>query len=161
MITPEELYVSGQSIPEVSAVTGIPRSTLRKRLLDAGVLRSRTEGVRNASGKGRLGGGMRGRVVLHSEETIEKIRAHALARGELTAKGTGLHNGYVRITRGQEVDRLEHDVIMEARLGRKLLPDEVVHHIDENRSNNDLNNLALMTRAAHTRLHRITKLRSE
>jgi hypothetical protein len=43
---------------------------------------------------------------------------------------------------------------MEARIGRRLLPDEVVHHIDGERANNNQNNLALMTRSAHTRLHR-------
>jgi len=37
----------------------------------------------------------------------------------------------------------------------KYEAEEVVHHIDHNRSNNELNNLQLMTRSEHTRLHRL------
>ena len=44
--------------------------------------------------------------------------------------------------------------IMERRLGRRLRPDEHVYHIDGDRLNNDENNLALVTRSGHARLHR-------
>jgi len=44
--------------------------------------------------------------------------------------------------------------ISQSAAGRKILPDEVVHHIDGDRNNNNINNLALMTRSAHSRLHR-------
>ena len=37
----------------------------------------------------------------------------------------------------------EHRLVMEATVGRYLLPTEVVHHIDENRSNNLIENLRL------------------
>lgn len=42
---------------------------------------------------------------------------------------------------------------MEQHLGRKLRSDEIVHHKDHNRANNDISNLEIMTRAEHTRLH--------
>jgi hypothetical protein len=47
----------------------------------------------------------------------------------------------------------EHRKIMEDYLGHKLKYDEVVHHIDENKSNNKIENLRLMTRSEHTKLH--------
>lgn len=52
----------------------------------------------------------------------------------------------------------EHIKIMQDHIGRKLRKDEVVHHIDENRSNNDLSNLQLMTRSEHTSHHRKKKI---
>lgn len=51
-------------------------------------------------------------------------------------------------------DQLEHRVIMEDHLGRKLHVDEVVHHKDGNKTNNVIANLEVLPRAAHTSLHR-------
>lgn len=49
------------------------------------------------------------------------------------------HDGYV----------LEHRLVMENKLGRYLKPKEVVHHIDENTSNNDVDNLMLFKNAGY------------
>ena len=38
---------------------------------------------------------------------------------------------------------------------------EVIHHIDDNCGNNEFNNLALMTRSEHNRLHHIGRSRSK
>lgn len=58
-------------------------------------------------------------------------------------------NGYVRVHRpggvGKTLWILEHRLVMEQHLGRELLPDEIVHHRDLNRLNNDLSNLELWT----------------
>lgn len=43
--------------------------------------------------------------------------------------------------------------LMEKELGRQLLPNEVVHHIDGNPLNNDITNLKVMTRNDHARGH--------
>lgn len=47
-----------------------------------------------------------------------------------------------------------HRAIMEEKLGRRLSPDEIVHHKDGNRLNNDISNLEVMSRGDHSRLHR-------
>lgn len=51
-----------------------------------------------------------------------------------------------------------HRLIMEEHLGRNLTSDEIVHHIDENKLNNDISNLQVMTRGEHSRLHRKQEL---
>lgn len=47
----------------------------------------------------------------------------------------------------------EHIYIMEMHLGRCLIDDEVVHHLDGNRKNNALDNLLLLTRDMHVKIH--------
>ena len=49
--------------------------------------------------------------------------------------------------------RPAHDLLMEQLLGRPLKPSEVVHHIDGNKRNNSPENLQLLERAEHSRLH--------
>ncbi|MCX6222455.1 MAG: HNH endonuclease [Bacteroidia bacterium] len=42
---------------------------------------------------------------------------------------------------------------MENNIGRKLNQNEVVHHKNENRADNRIENLELMTRSEHCKLH--------
>jgi len=42
---------------------------------------------------------------------------------------------------------------MEQKLGRRLRSDEEVHHKDENPTNDEEDNLELLSKAEHTRLH--------
>ena len=49
--------------------------------------------------------------------------------------------------------RPAHDVIMEEVLGRPLQPNEVVHHKDGDKKNNSPDNLEVIDRAEHSRLH--------
>lgn len=59
---------------------------------------------------------------------------------------------YKQIKRGNIV-RSEHRIIMEKVLGRKLKADEIVHHIDGNKWNNDPSNLMVVTREEHALIH--------
>ena len=50
-----------------------------------------------------------------------------------------------------------HRLIVEARLGRLLNEDEVVHHKDGNKENNYWENLEVMTQSEHARKHKMEK----
>jgi hypothetical protein len=58
--------------------------------------------------------------------------------------GRNGHEGYV----------YEHIYVMEKELGRVLVSDEEVHHLDFNRSNNTPSNLIVLSSSHHSRLHR-------
>lgn len=63
-------------------------------------------------------------------------------------------DGYRRIMVGR-IPHLEHRLVMEQSIGRKLLKGEEVHHKDGNRLNNHIDNLQLLeSRAKHRHLHR-------
>lgn len=72
-----------------------------------------------------------------------------------------LENGYeIRYINGynKKGNVKNHRYIMEQYLGRKLKENEVVHHKDENKLNNDISNLEVMTRSEHSKLHRLKEI---
>lgn len=73
-------------------------------------------------------------------EVREKVRQARL--------GTGEGKSHAKL-----YGRHAHRVIAEQKLGRKLQPGEIVHHIDCNKRNNYPDNLMVMTQAEHAALH--------
>lgn len=69
-------------------------------------------------------------------------------------------NNYKSIkVNGKKID--EHRYVMEQHLGRQLSRDEVVHHKDGDKSNNDIENLELMSLSEHSRQHQLGNMPSE
>ena len=73
---------------------------------------------------------------------------HSLFKKE----GSKRHDGYIRYANNGKREYL-HRVIMEQKIGRKLLPNEDVHHINNNPSDNRLENLELIEHSDHLKLH--------
>lgn len=150
-----DLYVNKQlSISLCSKELGLPLSTIRRRLLSLGLLRGRVEAIRLVRDQGRWGEKLKGRKRHFTESWKANITAGIRASADVRAKGFSLKpSGYIEITRGENKFRSMHVVVMERALGRRLNPDEVVHHIDHNKQNNALENLQIMTRSEHASHH--------
>jgi len=96
---------------------------------------------------------------------IPKTEDHKFKIGKSNEnKGVGKSNshGYILIMKKDHPNANsygyvpEHRLIMEELLGRYLYPEEIVHHIDENKSNNHPNNLWLFNnKSEHMRFHNL------
>lgn len=63
---------------------------------------------------------------------------------------------------GYRKKMFEHKIVMEAYLGRRLRQNEVVHHKNHKRDDNRIENLEVMDRRCHSRLHMLgTKMPEE
>lgn len=70
---------------------------------------------------------------------------------------TYYENGYVVLHKkgyNKKGNAKQHRLVMEEHLGRRLSPDEVVHHINGIKTDNRIENLTVMSRQEHTKLHR-------
>jgi len=89
-------------------------------------------------------------------KSIPKGKDSSLWKG-----GSYVSKGYRII--GRKINRkqariLEHRLVMEKHIGRKLTQNEIVHHIDKNKLNNVISNLEVMTREDHAHLHYLDNL---
>jgi hypothetical protein len=87
-----------------------------------------------------------------------KHKATSKRHGKLNGNwkgGKSLRMGYVLLN---QLDRLEHQVIVEKSIGRVLEANEVIHHIDGIKTSNDLKNLYLCNRSTHRNVHHSLEL---
>lgn len=144
-------YRANLSTPQIAKKHGLSISVVRKILLRNGVkMRTRRGGILLAAD--RISASNRGIPRPKSPETKDALRQAALRR---SSRGYSFKTGsYVAITNGKNKHRNQHRVMMEEFVGRRLSFNEVVHHKDGNKHNNNLSNLEVMSRSQHTSLHR-------
>jgi hypothetical protein len=147
------LYVNERlSTVDISNVHGGSKSTIRRRLIKLGVLRTQKEAFQLALPK--IAAKLKGRKRTFTESWRQNMKSAAVKRWEGKAKGISLKpNGYYEITIGKNKGRMLHSVIMEIHIGRRLKEDEVVHHKNEIKTDNRIENLEVMTLSEHCSLH--------
>lgn len=94
----------------------------------------------------------------HTQETKDKIQATLLGKNNSTEDLTGGNKfidrrGYVLQYVGNGSYIREHRLVIEKEIDRKLRSDEIIHHLDANKQNNDRKNLLLCNIQEHMRIH--------
>ncbi len=75
------------------------------------------------------------------------------SKGVKRGPGRFISDGYVFLLVGPNKYRAEHRIVIEAHIGRSLSKDEAVHHINQDRSDNRLENLEVLSRSEHGKRH--------
>lgn len=73
---------------------------------------------------------------------------HPLYKG-----GYSMDGGYRKVLSGKGGYVKEHRKVVEETVGRKLKTDEIIHHINVNRSDNRIENLTILTKSEHSLVH--------
>lgn len=97
---------------------------------------------------------------MHGVTNIYKGKKRPEITGEKHARWTGGYwinrDGYKVIQNEKETKGaklFEHRKVLEEHLGRKLLSSEIVHHINHNKLDNRIENLMIVTRSEHIKIH--------
>lgn len=155
----EKHHVDKLSLRQMGELCGVNKDTISYNMRKNNIsYRDRVESVKKAHKQGRIRYGMnkgiKGKPI--TPEMREKMNRGI--RRKWKGHRTNHNLGYILINvNGKQV--LEHRVVMEKSLGRKLKSSEDVHHINGNRKDNRIENLHLFkSRSDHSYYHKMKNL---
>lgn len=158
------MYANGHSSTEIGAVIGLSSVQVGKIIASHGATRTLSEGKKLSQNrpetKRRMSEAKAGKPCL--EHVKQALRARTGRKNANWRAGLTINaGGYLEFTaspaNGEHAGRYLHQVIAEYKIGRALRPGEHVHHVDENKLNNDPNNIEVMTASEHARLHAMAR----
>ena len=148
-----EQYLSGRSAQSIADEVGVSVGTIRNRLIALGVER-RSHGAhfrgqpKSPEQRAKMSAARKAHWVGNPASDDLRLK---MSNNRAT---TRLRNGYRWIYILGRGRMSEHRYVMEQKLGRPLLDEEHVHHIDGDKLNNDPSNLELTNGTDHIGIHR-------
>lgn len=162
----QEAYTRLGSTAKVATELGVSKKLVLTYMKQFGIVRKRRliSEVGDLVSSLALDGWDLDRIAAHVGFSRTAVSAYARTNGVVIIDK--FHKGFI-ITDSGYIKRMakdhpkadgkgyvaEHRLVMEAHLGRLLTEDEVVHHKDRDRCNNDICNLEVLPPADHKRLH--------
>ena len=151
----EEMYsVQGMSMKEIAKKTGFSRSVVFRLIKKYNIpTRSFQDGFdlyyqKNPNARSQI------KHHLSPEQKAKLLEGARRYKETRPKKRVRINEkGYLVYTCGSKKGRPVHRVIMEEHLGRKLSKEECVHHINEDKLDNRIENLQVLSRGEHTTIH--------
>ena len=158
----ERLYASGYSMKEIGIILNMAVGKIHKYF---GIYGIEPREPINEITKEKISRANKGKVHrkdFHmSEETKRKLSEAKSQKGIGHKKQRC--DGYIALyfpdhpKSNRDGYIMEHVLIMECFIGRWIKDDEVVHHKNRNRQDNRIENLQLLTKSEHARLHALER----
>lgn len=156
----EHYYAKELSARQIADLCGVSKDTILYNMRKNGIdRRERVKSVRLAYEQGRFTGGSEKGRKGHpiSPKTREKM-VQGL-RNKWKGHKTKHGKGYLMVKDENHNQVFEHRLVMEEKIGRKLLSTEDVHHINGNKTDNRKENLHLFkSRSDHSYFHKMKVL---
>ena len=153
------IYLAGHSSEEIAKTAGVSPTQILRVLRKHTDIRSASENKKLSHSrmetKLRLSAAAKGRRC--PDHVKDALRQNIGSKNANWRNGLTLSGGYLMFTassaNGEHAGKHLHSVIAEWKVKRPIRKNEAVHHIDGDKLNNNPENLRVMTKSDHARLH--------